>query len=99
MSSLPDIQAVLQVPGRQLIAAPTVLVAEGLATTVVPAHAVAADANLVLLHVFDITFEGMLQCAGVTEVLLLGSVTRRVLCEGDTDVLVVVDKRRPQGTA
>lgn len=124
----------------------------------------APQADLVLLHAFDVPFEGMLQYAGVsqdvihqyrieareramqqlremaaaqglsagqftplvehgdavalitghqarlgcdliamgkhgthvTEELLLGSVTRRVLSEGDADVLVVVDKRGPQ---
>lgn len=127
----------------------------------------APRADLVLLHVFDVPFEGMLQYAGVsqdiihqyrieareralqqlrgmaaeqglaagqytplvehgdavalitghqarlgcdliamgkhgthvTEELLLGSVTRRVLSEGDADVLVVVDKHGPQDPA
>ena len=35
----------------------------------------------------------------VTEELLLGSVTKRVLSEGDADVLVVVDKRGPQAAS
>ena len=230
------IEAALQAPGRQRAPAPTVRVEEGLATTVMPAHAAATDADLVvvgsrgesvlrrmvigstasrllrksrcpvlvvknpchqpyrrvllpmdfspgsalalrltcelapqadlvLLHAFDVPFEGMLQYAGVsqdvipqyrieareralqqlremataqglpavrftslvehgdavslitghqqrlgcdlvvmgkhgthvTEELLLGSVTKRVLSEGDADVLVVVDKRGPHG--
>lgn len=129
------------------------------------ARELAPQADLVLLHAFDVPFEGMLQYAGVsqdiihqyrieareralqqlremateqglaagdytplvehgdavalitghqqrlgcdlvvmgkhgthvTEELLLGSVTKRVLSEGDADVLVVVDKRGPQG--
>lgn len=124
----------------------------------------APEASIVLLHVFDVPFEGMLQYAGVshdeviryradarlqamqalnalarqtglgptdyvaitehgpvvhhvvanaahagcdlvvmgkhgthlTEELLLGSTTRRVLCECDADLLVVVDPRKPQ---
>lgn len=128
------------------------------------ARDIAPQANLVLQHVFDVPFEGMLQYAGVshhvihqyrlearersmqqlralaeaeglrpsdytplveygdavslitgqqerlgcdlivmgkhgthvTEELLLGSVTKRVLSEGDADVLVVVDKRGPE---
>lgn len=127
------------------------------------ARELAPQADLVLLHAFDVPFEGMLQYAGVsqdvihqyrieareralqalremaiqhgltpgqftplvdhgdavalitghqqrlgcdlvvmgkhgthvTEELLLGSVTKRVLSEGDADVLVVVDKRGP----
>lgn len=231
------IDAVLQETARQRVPAPTVLLEEGLATTVVPAYAATTDADLVvvgshgksglrrlvigstashllrksrcpvlvvknpwrtpyrrvllpmdfspgsaqtirlvrelapradlvLLHVFDVPFEGMLQYAGVsedvihryridarekalqqmrelaaaeglevgaytplvefgdavalinghqermgcdliamgkhgthvTEELLLGSVTRRVLSEGDADVLVVVGKRIPPET-
>jgi nucleotide-binding universal stress UspA family protein len=128
------------------------------------ARAVAPDAHLVLLHVFDVPFEGMLQYAGVsdeiihqyrieartraqhgladliaraglaqadhtaivehgdavhritthleradfdlvvmgkhgthvTEELLLGSVTKRVLSESEQDMLVVVGAARPQ---
>lgn len=232
------IETALQAPGRQRTPAPTVLIEEGLATTVVPAYAATTDADLVvvgsrgesvlrrmvigstasrllrksrcpvlvvknpcrgpyqrvllpvdfspgsaltirlvrelapqadlvLLHVFDVPFEGMLQYAGVsedvihqyrieareralqqmrelaaaqglavgdytplveygdavalitghqerlgcdliamgkhgthvTEELLLGSVTKRVLSEGDADVLVVVDKRGPQAAS
>lgn len=127
------------------------------------ARELAPQADLVLLHAFDVPFEGMLRYAGVsqdivnqyrieareralqqmrdmaaaqglkageftplvehgdavtlvtghqermgcdlvvmgkhgthvTEELLLGSVTKRVLSEGDADVLVVVDKRGP----
>jgi len=133
----------------------------GSALTVEIARELAPDAHLVLLHVFDVPFEGMLQHAGVqqdtihryriearqramrqlhalaapleaarasfttlvehgdataqilaqqahhrcdlvvmgkhgthvTEELLLGSVTKRVLSEARADVLVVVDKR------
>ncbi len=232
------IETALQAPGRQRSPAPTVLIEEGLATTVVPAYTATTDADLVvvgsrgesvlrrmvigstasrllrksrcpvlvvknpclapyrrvllpmdfspgsaltirlvrelapqadlvLLHVFDVPFEGMLQYAGVsedvihqyrieareralqqmrelaaaqglavgdytplveygdavalitghqgrlgcdliamgkhgthvTEELLLGSVTKRVLSEGDADVLVVVDKRGPQAAS
>jgi nucleotide-binding universal stress UspA family protein len=35
----------------------------------------------------------------VTEELLLGSVTKRVLAESRSDVLVVVDERRPRAFA
>ena len=131
------------------------------------ARELAPQADLVLLHAFDVPFEGMLQYAGVsqdiihqyrieareralqqlremaaeqglaagqytplvehgdavalitghqqrlgcdlvamgkhgthvTEELLLGSVTQRVLSEGDADVLVVVDKRGPHDAA
>lgn len=131
------------------------------------ARELAPAADLVLLHAFDVPFEGMLQYAGVsqdiiyqyrieareralqqlramaaeqgltagqftplvehgdavalitghqqrlgcdlvamgkhgthvTEELLLGSVTQRVLAEGDADVLVVVDKRGPHDAA
>jgi CPA2 family monovalent cation:H+ antiporter-2 len=136
----------------------------GSALTIRLVRELAPQADLVLLHVFDVPFEGMLQYAGVsqdiihqyrieareralqqlremaaeqglaagdytplvehgdavalitghqqrlgcdlvvmgkhgthvTEELLLGSVTKRVLSEGDADVLVVVDKRGPQ---
>lgn len=61
----------------------------------------------VLLHAFDVPLESMLRhdaCdlvvmgkhgTHVTEELLLGSVTKRVLAESHADVLVVVDDRRP----
>ena len=136
----------------------------GSALALALARELAPRAGLVLLHAFDVPFEGMLQYAGVsqdiihqyrieareralqqlremaaeqglaagdytplvehgdavalitghqqrlgcdlvvmgkhgthvTEELLLGSVTKRVLSEGDADVLVVVDKRGPQ---
>ena len=136
----------------------------GSALALALARELAPRADLVLLHAFDVPFEGMLQYAGVsqdiihqyrieareralrqlremaaeqglaagdytplvehgdavalitghqqrlgcdlvvmgkhgthvTEELLLGSVTKRVLSEGDADVLVVVDKRGPQ---
>ncbi len=132
-------------------------------TTIRLAREVAPDAELVLMHVFDVPYEGMLRYAGisepaihqyriearakadkalgeladriglkpdqytglveygdavrhivdaqqmhgcdliamgkhgthVTEELLLGSVTRHVLSDTDTDVLVVVDRRAP----
>lgn len=139
----------------------------GSALTLRLVRELAPQADLVLLHAFDVPFEGMLQYAGVsqdvihryrieareralqqlramaaeqelspgqfiplvehgdavalitghqqrlgcdliamgkhgthvTEELLLGSVTRRVLSEGDADVLVVVDKRGPHDAA
>ena len=67
----------------------TMLVEHGDATRVIVDQAERSDCELIVMGKHG---------THVSEELLLGSVTKRVLDESDVDMLVVVDKRRPDST-